>query len=184
MERPAGHQQLQETNPPHCREPSTGRWPECVLLQVWKTHFYTPLRPPHTSSTSCHTPVSPCWHPTYTRTYEEDVSQFIRRKNTKKASGSYSMSPSCLKVCADQWVPSLHRSSTDHWSSCFRCSTIISVPKKPCMTGLNDYRPVSLTSVVMKSFAKGPLQFAYWANRSADDIVNMELHYILQHLFT
>ncbi len=27
-----------------------------------------------------------------------------------------------------------------------------------------------------------PLQFAYRANRSVDDAVNMELHYVLQHL--
>ncbi len=51
-------------------------------------------------------------------------------------------------------------------------------------------------SVVMKSFEKlvlahlkdiagpslDPLQFAYRANRSVDDAVNMELHYVLQHL--
>ncbi len=51
-------------------------------------------------------------------------------------------------------------------------------------------------SVVMKSFEKlvlahlkditerllDPLQFAYRANRSVDDAVNMGLHYVLQHL--
>ncbi len=56
--------------------------------------------------------------------------------------------------------------------------------------------PVALTSVVMKSFERlvlahlkditgpllDPLQFAYRANRSVDDAVNMGLHYILQHL--
>ncbi|KAF0047685.1 hypothetical protein F2P81_001318 [Scophthalmus maximus] len=80
--------------------------------------------------------------------------------------------------------------------SCFKCYTIIPVPKKPSITGLNDYRPVALTSVVMKSFERlvlshlkditGPLldslQFAYGANRSADDAVNMGLQYILHHL--
>ncbi len=80
--------------------------------------------------------------------------------------------------------------------SCFKRSTIIPVPKKPKITGLNDYRPVALTSVVMKSFERlvlaylkastgpllDPLQFAYRANRSVDDAVNMGLHFILQHL--
>ncbi len=81
--------------------------------------------------------------------------------------------------------------------SCFKCSTVISVPKKPkTITGLNDYRLVALTSVVMKSFERlvlaylkastGPLldslQFTYRANRSVDDAVNMGLHFILQHL--
>ncbi|KAK3522998.1 hypothetical protein QTP86_010502 [Hemibagrus guttatus] len=79
---------------------------------------------------------------------------------------------------------------------CFKCSTIIPIPKKPKITGLNDYRPVALTSVVMKSFEilvlaylknitgplLDPLQFAYRANRSVDDAVNMGLHFILQHL--
>ncbi len=68
--------------------------------------------------------------------------------------------------------------------------------KTPKITGLNDYRPVAVTSVAMKSFEKlvlaylkditapllDPLQFAYRANRSVDDAVNMGLHYILQHL--
>ncbi|KAL0151881.1 hypothetical protein M9458_052882 [Cirrhinus mrigala] len=80
--------------------------------------------------------------------------------------------------------------------SCFKHSTIIPVPKKPKITGLNDYRPVALTSVIMKSLEKlvlaylkditgpllDPLQFAYRANRSVDDAVNMGLHFILQHL--
>ncbi|KAI2648566.1 RNA-directed DNA polymerase from mobile element jockey [Labeo rohita] len=65
--------------------------------------------------------------------------------------------------------------------SCFKCSTIIPVPKKSKITGLNDYRTVALTSVVMKSFERlvlaylkditgpllDPLQFAYRANSSA-----------------
>ncbi|KAK0154999.1 putative RNA-directed DNA polymerase from transposon BS [Merluccius polli] len=80
--------------------------------------------------------------------------------------------------------------------ACFKTSTIIPVPKKPRTIGLNDFRPVALTSVVMKSFEclvlshlkyitdpfLDPLQFAYRANRSVDDAVNLALHYILQHL--
>ncbi|XP_061584243.1 odorant receptor 131-2-like [Cololabis saira] len=60
-------------------------------------------------------------------------------------------------------------------------STIIPVPKKPTITGLNDYRPVALTSVVMKSFER---LLAYRANRSLDDAVNIGLHHILGHLDT
>ncbi len=55
---------------------------------------------------------------------------------------------------------------------------------------------MALTTVVRKSFEKlvlaylkditgpllEPLQFAYRANRSVDDAVNMGLHYILEHL--
>ncbi|KAK3553519.1 hypothetical protein QTP70_004199 [Hemibagrus guttatus] len=80
--------------------------------------------------------------------------------------------------------------------ACFKRSTIIPIPKKPKITGLNNYRPVALASVVMKSFERlvlaylknitgpllDPLQFAYRVNRSVDDAVNMGLHFILQHL--
>ncbi len=85
------------------------------------------------------------------------------------------------------WPPSSQISSTDHWN----CAK-----NKSKITGLNYYRPVALMSVVMKSFEKlllahlkditgpslDPLQFAYRANRSVDDAVNMGLHYVLQHL--
>ncbi len=61
---------------------------------------------------------------------------------------------------------------------------------------LNDYRPVALTSVVMKSFEGlvlaylkastgpllDPLQFAYRAIRSVDDAANTWLYFVLQHL--
>ncbi|KAK3538765.1 hypothetical protein QTP86_015707 [Hemibagrus guttatus] len=76
--------------------------------------------------------------------------------------------------------------------SCTRLHTLA----KTKITGLNDYRPVTLTSVVMKSFERlvlsylkditdpllDPLQFACRANRSVDDAVNMALHFTLQHL--
>ncbi len=111
------------------------------------------------------------------------------------------MSPACLKSCADQLAPiftQIFNRSLElcEVPSCFKRSTIIPVPKKPKITGLNDYRPVALTSVVMKSFERlvlaylkastgpllDPLQFAYRANRSVDDAVNMGLHFTLQHL--
>ncbi|KAK3568590.1 hypothetical protein QTP86_009400 [Hemibagrus guttatus] len=46
--------------------------------------------------------------------------------------------------------------------ACFKLSTIIPIPKKPRITGLNDYRPVDLMSVVMKSFER--LVLAYLKN--------------------
>ncbi|KAK7093340.1 hypothetical protein V1264_007114 [Littorina saxatilis] len=60
----------------------------------------------------------------------------------------------------------------------------------------NDYRPVALTSVVMKCLERlvlqrlkvatdaslDPHQFAYRANRSVDDAVALGLHHIVEHL--
>ncbi len=131
----------------------------------------------------------------------EDVNRVFRKQKSRKASGPDGISPACLKVCADQLAPiftQIFNRSLElcEVPCCFKCSTIIHVPKKPKITGLNDYRPVALTSVVMKSLEGlvlaylkditrpllDPLQFAYRANRSVDDAVNMGLHYILQHL--
>ncbi|KAK1806250.1 hypothetical protein P4O66_000138 [Electrophorus voltai] len=106
-----------------------------------------------------------------------------------------------LKACADQ----LALVFTDIFNlsltlgiilSSFKRSTIVPVPKKPRPSDLNDYRPVALTSVVMKCFEKlvrdfitsslpasmDPLQFAYRHNRSTDDAIAHLLHTTLTHL--
>ncbi len=109
------------------------------------------------------------------------------------------MSPA--RSCADQLAPvftALFNKSLEqcHVPRCFKTSTIVPVPKKPSIASLNDYRPVALTSVVMKVFERlvlrslkaatdhqlDPHQFAYRANRSVDDAVALALHHILQHL--
>ncbi len=127
--------------------------------------------------------------------------QVFKKNTRRKAPGPDGVSPACLKTCADQLVPiftQIFNRSLElcEVPSCFKRSTIIPVPKKPKITGLNDYRPVALTSVAMKSFERlvlaylkastgpllDPLQFAYRANRSVDDAVNTGLHFILQHL--
>ncbi|KAL0152504.1 hypothetical protein M9458_052227, partial [Cirrhinus mrigala] len=132
---------------------------------------------------------------------EDEVHQVFRKNKRRKAPGPDGVTPTCLKTCADQLAPifsQIFNRSLElcEVPSCFKRSTIIPVPKKPKITGLNDYRPVALTSVVMKSFEKlvlaylkditgpllDPLQFAYRANRSVDDAVNMGLRFILQHL--
>ncbi|CDQ59754.1 unnamed protein product [Oncorhynchus mykiss] len=78
--------------------------------------------------------------------------------------------------------------------TCFKRATIVPVPKKAKVTELNDYRPVALTSVIMKCFERlvkhhitftlpdtlVPLQFAYRPNRSTDDAIT--LHTALTHL--
>lgn len=74
------------------------------------------------------------------RICEEIVTQLFWRQKIRKPPGPDGMSPCYLKVCTYQLTP-----------SCFKHSTIILAPKKPSITGLNDYRPVALMSVVMKS---------------------------------
>ncbi|KAI3367303.1 hypothetical protein L3Q82_008344 [Scortum barcoo] len=69
-------------------------------------------------------------------------------------------------------------------------------PRKPKSSRLNDYRPVALTSTIMKCFERlvksfitssipdslDPLQFAYRPNRSTEDAIALTLHTALSHL--
>jgi hypothetical protein len=70
------------------------------------------------------------------------------------------------------------------------------VPKKRKVIELNDYRPVALTSVIMKCFERlvkyhitssfpdtlVPLQLVYRPDRSTDDVIAIALHTALTHL--
>ncbi|KAK3534925.1 hypothetical protein QTP70_002009 [Hemibagrus guttatus] len=69
--------------------------------------------------------------------------------------------------------------------TCLKTTTIIHVPKKSPVSCLNDYRPVALTSIIMKCFKRlvmrqikdllppslDAMQFAYRPNRSMDDAI-------------
>ncbi len=75
-------------------------------------------------------------------------------------------------------------------------SVILPVPENSKPSCLNDYRPVSLTSIVMKVFERllknhicssipatlDPLQFAYRPNRFTDDAISQVLHSSLTHI--
>ncbi len=70
------------------------------------------------------------------------------------------------------------------------------MPKNSKPSCLNDYRPVALTSMVMKVFERlvkshinssipvtlDPLQFAYCPNRSTDDAISHIVHSSLTHI--
>ena len=79
----------------------------------------------------------------------------FEKQNSRKATGPDGVSSSTLKHCADQLAPiftTLFNSflQLSQVPSCFKVSAIIPVPKKPKPASLDDYRPVALTSVVMK----------------------------------
>ncbi len=134
---------------------------------------------------------------------EDDVRRELRRVNVRKTAGHDGITGRVLRSCADQlaglftsifneslatpfkWVPTP-----------FKKSVIIPVPKNSKPSCLNDYRPVALTSTVMKVFERllkkhicssipatlDPLQFAYRPNRSTDDAISQVLHSSLTHI--
>jgi hypothetical protein len=129
---------------------------------------------------------------------EHDVRILLRQQNIRKAAGPDGVMTATLRHCADQLTSVL--TFIFNWSlqigivpACFKSAVIIPVPKTNSISCLNDYRPVALTSVIMKVFERlickhlssislDPHQFAYRANRSVDDAVSLCLHSILQHL--
>ena len=129
---------------------------------------------------------------------EHEVRNLLCRQNSRKAAGPDQISPASLKHCAYELAPIL----TDIFNcslaqqkvpDCFKSAVIVPVPKKNNPSCMNDYRPIALTSVIMKVFERlvcnhlssvtqEPYQFAYRGNRSVDDAVSLCLHSILQHL--
>ena len=120
---------------------------------------------------------------------------------TKKSTGPDSISALLLKACAEEltpaWCPIFQRSVDSHTvPALWKKSTIVPVAKKPCPADNNDFRPVALTSIVMKSFEKymlsvlkaevnlalDPYQFAYRQGRGTDDAINSITHFTVKHL--
>ncbi|KAI3375924.1 hypothetical protein L3Q82_016342, partial [Scortum barcoo] len=80
--------------------------------------------------------------------------------------------------------------------TCLKTATIIPIPKTSTVTGLNDYRPVALTPIVMKCFERlvmahikdcvdvtvDPHQYAYRKNRSTEGAISSVVHTALTHL--
>lgn len=87
----------------------------------------------------------------------EDVTKVFKKLNIKKACGPDGISAFMLKTFAEELTPAwspLYQLSVDTgeiprlWTS----AIIIPIPKKSCLQENSDFRPVALTSAVMKSF--------------------------------
>ena len=126
---------------------------------------------------------------------EPEVRKIFRKTHSRKAAGPDGIPSRVVKMCASQLsgiFTDIFNQSLRHCiiPKCFKQSTIIPVPKKSSVSWLNDYRPVALTSVIMKGFERlilayiksvipnttDPYQFAYRENRSVDDAVCLALN--------
>ncbi len=108
------------------------------------------------------------------------MSRVFKSVKTGKAAGPDGILPRVLKSCSSQLscvFTDIFNLSLSNCSvpTCFKKTVIVPVPKKTPASCLGDYRPVALTSVIMKCFEKlvksyinsnipanlDPLQFAY-----------------------
>ena len=129
------------------------------------------------------------------------VESLFMKLNVKKATGPDSIRGKLLKVCASQLCSVF--ANLFNWSlreccvpSVWTNSVICPILKKKNPSSLSDYRPVALTSIVMKCFEKlvlrrlltftnehlDPLQFAYKPRRGSDDAILTVLHNAFLHL--
>ncbi len=132
---------------------------------------------------------------------KENVTNLLKRVNTRKAAGPDFICGRTLRHCADQ----LSEVFTSLFLICvgsgqiptiWKTSTIIPVPKINNPRELNEFRPVALTSLVMKVFEKilkeeiaslihgklDPLQFVYQPGKSVDDAKIFILDRLYKHL--
>ena len=131
---------------------------------------------------------------------ENEVFLQLKGVNSRKASGPDGISGKILRNCARELTRPFHylfQRSLDKKENplCWKTSTIIPVAKKPRPSELNDYRPVALTSVVMKCFERivlkkllqpikeliDPYQFAYQQTKSVQDAVLVLAHLLFKH---
>ncbi len=132
---------------------------------------------------------------------EDEVRRELKRVNVRKAARTDGITGRVLRSCADQlavFFTSIFNESlfTSVVPTPLKKSVIIPVPKNSKPSCLNDYRPVALTSTVMKVFERlvknhicssipatlDPLQFANRPNRSTDDAISQVLHSSLSHI--
>ncbi len=90
---------------------------------------------------------------------EDEVRRALKRVNIRKAAGPDGITGRVLRSCADQLAglfTSIFNESlaTSVVPTSFKKSIIIPVPKNSKPSCLNDYRPVALTSIVMKVFER------------------------------
>ena len=133
----------------------------------------------------------------------DDVRREFKRLKENKAAGPDRLRPRLLKRCSSELASVF--AQIFNWSlqtfkvpSTYKLSNIIPVPKSSSAELLNDFRPVALTSCVMKCFEKIVLkfistllppdfdmfQFAYKENRSVEDALSINCHEVLNHLET
>ncbi len=109
-------------------------------------------RPEHLPTQPLTSPATPLSPTPAMNICEYDMRQVFREnKEGKHQDQIVCHQPALKSVLAPIFTQIFNRSlELCEVLSCFKCSTTIPVPKKPKITGLNDYSPVALTSVVMK----------------------------------
>jgi len=132
---------------------------------------------------------------------EDDVLRSLNAIKTGKAAGPDKINGNILKMCKSPLSPILckiFQQSIDSVSIpvIWKTSEIIPLPKKPSPVCNNDYRPVALTSIIMKCLERiiknllceqvkpftDCYQFAYTKQRCVEDATLSLTDFVLKHV--
>ena len=132
---------------------------------------------------------------------QEEVLRVLSLCSLGKAPGPDDITNRLLRTFANELTPIVHKlfnwcASTGKVPTLWKLANIKPVPKKPIPKESNDFRPIALTSCLMKCFEKlvkaklefqihsstDPLQFAYKANRSTNDACTLMQQCIIDHI--
>ena len=130
-----------------------------------------------------------------------EVRKTLQKITPQKAVGLDGVPGRTLKDCAHQLssvMADIFNISLSQATipTCLKTSTIVPVPKASTVSCLNDYRPITLTPIVMKCFERLVMasikksinittdshQYAYRPNRSAADAIAALIHSSITHL--
>ena len=129
-----------------------------------------------------------------------DVYKHFKSLNPRKSKGPDGVSPKLLRICSQQLSPVyatiFNRCVNENIPSIWKTATVIPVPKKSSPKELNDYRPISLTSVPFKTLERivqehlcresasvlDKHQFSYQKKRSVEDATLTYTNLIYEHL--
>ena len=123
------------------------------------------------------------------------------RHTKSKSPGPDNIGGKVLSTCAEQLCSIFHfifnlSLQQQRVPKLWKHSTVVPVAKIKTPKAPNDFRPVALTSLIMKSLEKvvkdnilkqvetslDPLQFAYRSGRGVDDATTTLLHFLYRHL--
>ena len=132
---------------------------------------------------------------------QERVLGLFKHIGVNKYPGPDGICGRTLRSCSDQLSGVFHRLFQTSIDTCtipdiWKVSTVIPIPKKDNPRLPNDFRPIALTSLVMKTLEKiieffilavtecnlDPLQFAYRSGRGVDDAKLFTLNTLYRHL--
>ena len=132
-----------------------------------------------------------------------DVTNQFKKCKANKAPGPDGIPGRLLKECTIELGPvfqPLFKQSVDIGviPTISKTSIVVPVPKMSSPSELNHFRPVALTSIVMKFFERlilshilphvqsqlDPYQLAYRSRRGTDDAIACLLHKLFEHMET